>query len=200
MARLSSATNVHSVIQLGSDTKVPGPSSMRLESLNDVVSEAIPERTEHQITIVYKRRHHNDAPKTLPENVTSTCQVLTAKASEVGIRQSIRIKNILQGFRFGSPSRQDAMQSMHVGSSHNAKRKCKGVVLPAHPSLQDFINVTTAGMFQAPLSIGQIQHSTIHICDIDAAQVSDDKILADPVGDSQMLLLLGPAPNDKEDH
>ncbi|KAG8081764.1 hypothetical protein GUJ93_ZPchr0014g46556 [Zizania palustris] len=192
---------------------VPGSPSARPGPMNDNGSKdtskqtmvatgsasASLKRSDRQITLVYKRRFRRIEPKpSLGKGTTS--QLLIAKPPEVVLRRSVRIKNILQGFRLESPSRHNIMQAMHVDCTQEATRKGKEVLLPAHPSLQDFINATTGGMFHTPLSIGQIQHSAIHICDIDAAQVSREKLSADPEGDAQMLPLLESAHNDKEDH
>ncbi|KAG8081348.1 hypothetical protein GUJ93_ZPchr0007g6182 [Zizania palustris] len=49
--------------------------------------------------------------------------------------------------------------------------KGKELLLPDHPSVQDFAQESAAGMVHAPLSIGQIQHSTTHYCGLLAAQL-----------------------------
>ncbi|KAG8083506.1 hypothetical protein GUJ93_ZPchr0015g6994 [Zizania palustris] len=205
---LSPESTEHPVTMWTSVGMVPGSPSARPDSINDkgskdtpkktmvttgspsasllpwntLVSKANLKRSDCLISLVYKRCCHSFVPKSSPEKGSDTSQMLTAKALEVVLHRSVRIKNKLQGFRLGSPSRQDIMQAMHVDCSQETTRKGKGVLLPAHPSLQDFINATTVGMFHTPLSIGQIKHSAIHICDIDAAQVSRDKLSADPGG------------------
>ncbi|KAG8064701.1 hypothetical protein GUJ93_ZPchr0004g38199 [Zizania palustris] len=125
-----------------------------------------------QITIVYQRRHRRRVVQAPPEQTTgsnkaSSSKGLAASSPEMGLRRSIRIKNKLHGFRFGTSS---------------VDQKGKGPILPAQPSLQDFINATSN----------------------DASKVSKENLSADPAVDhhamgNQMSIEPSNTPNERLD-
>ncbi|KAG8052069.1 hypothetical protein GUJ93_ZPchr0001g30165 [Zizania palustris] len=198
MAQLQSA--IEALRLSSTDIDMPDAASCEAALRDDTVEppiEATPKRIPPPITIVYKRRRHTlEAPGPSKDMVVSPSQKKKILTSQVGLRRSARIRNKLMGFRQGNPPDQIKLQHMQAASSRGSKGK--EVLMPAMPSLQDFINATAAGMFHIPLSIDQIQHSAIHICDIDAAQVSKDKLSADLGGDSQIVPFTGNSLNGND--
>ncbi|KAG8082545.1 hypothetical protein GUJ93_ZPchr0014g47470 [Zizania palustris] len=188
---------------LSADIDMPDAASCEAALRDDTLElsiEATQKKTTSPITIVYKRRCRALEVISPSKEMVATPQKQKTQTSQVGLRRSARIRNKLLGFRKGDPSRQTKLHHMQAGPSSGTKGK--EVLMPAMPSLQDFLNATAAGMFHTPLSIDQIQHSAIHICDIDAAQVSKDKLSADLGGDSQIVPFTGSSfnENDKENH
>ncbi|KAG8094979.1 hypothetical protein GUJ93_ZPchr0012g21591, partial [Zizania palustris] len=170
--------------------------ALRDDSL-ELPIEATQKRITPQITIVYKRRRRSmEVLCPVEEMVVSPPQKRNIQTSQVGLRRSARIRNKLLGFRKGNPPGQTNLH--HIQADPSSSSKGKEVFMPAMPSLQDFINATAAGMFHTPLSIDQIQHSAIHICDIDAAHVSEDKLSAGLGGDTQIVPFAGNSLNEND--
>ncbi|KAG8089625.1 hypothetical protein GUJ93_ZPchr0011g26949 [Zizania palustris] len=172
--------------------------ALRDDSLEQPI-EAAQKRSTPQITIVYKRRRRSmEVRCPVEEMVVSPPPKRNIQPPQGGLRRSARIRNKLLGFRKGFPSGQANFHHMQAGPSSRSKGK-EGF-MPVMPSLQDFINATAVGMFHTPLSIDQIQHSAIHICDIDEALVSEDKLSAGLGGDTQIVPFAGISlkENDKD--
>ncbi|KAG8061188.1 hypothetical protein GUJ93_ZPchr0003g18623 [Zizania palustris] len=72
------------------------------------------------------------------------------------------------------------MASASSQSSAQGISQGKEVVLPRLPSVQDFANASSSGMALAPLSIGQIHHTAVHLCGLLAEQVTEDKLTTGP--------------------
>ncbi|KAG8100384.1 hypothetical protein GUJ93_ZPchr0013g37023 [Zizania palustris] len=137
-----------------------------------------------QISLVYKRRRYNIAsgPSSPKEDGQSLQSSQPPKdgtvISEVSLLRSVHLQMKSQGLRLLDISRQMASASSQAIAPGNPKGK--EVVLPPLPSVQDFVSASSSGMALAPLSIGKIHHTAVHLRGLLAEQVTEDKLTAVP--------------------
>ncbi|KAG8044462.1 hypothetical protein GUJ93_ZPchr0121g47 [Zizania palustris] len=94
--------------------------ALRDDSL-ELSIDATQKKTTSPITIVYKRRHHALDVISPSEEMVATPPKLKTQTSQVGLRRSARIRNKLQGFRNGDPSRQTKLHHIQAGPSSGTK-------------------------------------------------------------------------------
>ncbi|KAG8050538.1 hypothetical protein GUJ93_ZPchr0009g302 [Zizania palustris] len=145
----------------------------------------------HEVTIVYQRlRFKKQGNNCLKSTAVQPTAV-------TGLRRSVRIRNKLKGFKTGECSRRFSDTTMKITEG---KGKGKEVLLlPAEPSLKDFISASKAGVEHVPLSLGQIQHAAVHLCGLPAELVTEDLLSTKPNADLQLVSSSVPDTNKPDD-
>ncbi|KAG8064626.1 hypothetical protein GUJ93_ZPchr0004g39055 [Zizania palustris] len=145
----------------------------------------------HEIIIVYQRRRFKKQGIKCLKSVAVQPTVVT------GLWRSVRIWNKLKGFRTGECSRRFSDTTMNITEG---KGKGKEVLLlPAEPSLKDFISASKAGVEYALLSLDQIQHAAVHLCGLPAELVTEDLLSTKPNADLQLVSSSVPDTNKPDD-